>query len=209
MRRAGLALLLVLVGAGVGHTAQVICGDTQQFQRLYYTDPSQVQDVLCTVWPKPTSQAQRDAQQAQDALAKSFQASGTLYYLKVVNGLIEEKTQTEKDAVDTAIALNEAAAVVYSDELNNKDSCNSASLQVITSRMQTRHDNLATSIQAKHDSNDTAIDGIAAANLAALKQGLKLLNDTMAQGMNALNDRETADVEMVARCQRAARGRAN
>lgn len=206
--RAGLAaLLLVLIGAVGAHAALVNCGTPEQFSHQYLSDPSQVHDPTCTALPKPTSQAERDAQQAQQALVQQFRQAGTLYYLKVVDGLVVEKTQAEKDAVDAARALQQQAATNYQQELTTQELCNTAALQQISSRMQTRHDNLATTIQTKHDDLAAQIDAIATANLAALKGGLHALNDALAQGLGKLNDREAKDVEEVARCLRAARGR--
>ena len=206
-RRAGLAaLLLTLVWSAMASAEFVICGTAQQFTRAFSADPTQVTDPTCTVFPKPTNQAQRDAMEAQKALIQSFMDAHTLRYLKVINGQAVEKTAGEKQAVDDAIAADVAVATEYQQELANQDLCNTASLSTITSRIQTLHDNLETTINTKHDDNATAIAAIAAANLASLKGGLNTLNDSMALGLKALNDRYSNEVTVIARCFRAFRG---
>lgn len=205
--RAGLALLLVGMWVGAAQAEQVACGNTSQFQRLYNSDPTKVTDPACTVHPKPTTQAERDAQQAQVTLVETFHAAGTLRYLKVPNGWVEEKTQTEKDQVDAAVAADAALTQAYQQELTNQDLCNATALQTITDRVQAQHDNLAASIQQRHDATAAQIDGIATANLASLKAMGNRLNDDLAQGIGILNDRLAQSVTTLARCLRAARGR--
>lgn len=205
-RRAGLALLLALLMGGIAQAEQVVCGDTTQFQRLYSSDPTKVTDATCTVHPKPTSQAQRDAQEAQRVLAETFQAAGTLRYLKVVDGWIVEKTQAEKDAVDAALAAQEALAVQYQQELTTQDLCSPVLLQQITDAVQAQHDSLAATIQQQHDDNAAAITAIAAVNLTTFKAALNTINNSMAQGLGVLNDRLATSVSKLARCIRAARG---
>jgi hypothetical protein len=207
MARAGLAALLLVCLTGVAQAALVNCGTTDQFSRQYLSDPTQVTDPTCTALPKPKTQAERDAQQAQHTLVQQFQQAGNLRYLKVVGGLVVEKTQAEKDQVDAALALEQQAATNYQNELSTQELCNTAALQAISTRMQTRHDTAATQIQTQHDTLDAQIEALTTANLATMKTGLKALNDALALGLNKLNDRETKDVEEVARCLRAARGR--
>jgi hypothetical protein len=95
---------------------------------------------------------------AQVALIQSV---GRYDYLKVVSGLVVEKTQGEKDAVDAAKAAQAALLADLHTELASSATCNAGDLATVNSRLATRKATL-----------DAQIDGIAAANLTTLKAGL-------------------------------------
>lgn len=166
MRHLLLTLACLLLPAQA-QAAMFICGDPTTFRGHVFADASQ--PPTCPA-PYGLSQVPKAETAAQEALIAAFPK----YYLKVMgtppDGLVTEKTQAEKDAVDAAILAKQEEQQAYDDAATNNDLCN-ATLDELAAAKNT----LASNLQGD-------IDGIS--NIATAKTEL---TDMMTRLVNALD----------------------
>lgn len=133
-----LLALVFLLWPALAQAAMFICGDPTTFRGHVFADASQ--PPTCPA-PYGLSQVPKAETAAQEALIAAFPK----YYLKVVgtapNGLVAEKTQAEKDAVDAAILAKQEEQQAYEDAATNNDLCN-ATLDQLTAAKDTLMNNL-------------------------------------------------------------------
>lgn len=153
---AALMVVVVSIGSvGIVHAELVVCGDGNGLVRYFRTDISNAVSGNCSFVSKGNTSSQ----------VSLIQSVGRLDYLKVVGGLVVEKSQAEKDVVNSsnaAIAANNAALLT---EINTDNLCNADSLSDINSKLAVAKGN----VQA-------AIDAVS--NVATAKAALQQLTDT-------------------------------
>ena len=143
---------VLLLWAGLAHAALFVCGDATQFFSAQFADPAT--PPAC---PAPFTRAEVST---GDTPGQQTILSGAIpkRYLKVVGGLVVEKTQGEKDAVDAALAAAQATQEALETEANDPN-CRNVRLE----QLDTFFDTLATNLQGD-------IDGIS--NIATAKTEL-------------------------------------
>jgi hypothetical protein len=148
------------------------CGDTTKLHRYSHAvDPTRVEPcpapyVLAEI-PHPQIGAQR-------SLYNQHAHAGTVRYLKVVEGLMVEKTQAEKDAVDLPLQQQAAAHAVAQQEVQTNEVCANHTLTEITAYWKGpggKEEQLQTTIAAL-DLAIAAVTGPAQTALSAAREAL-------------------------------------
>lgn len=156
-----LAVVLCLAFPALAHAEAIICGNTTQLYYFYASiDPTKVPTCpgpfIKTVLAKNVTASQRTL---YDSITRKD-------YIKVVDGLMVEMSQPEKDAVDAAIIANNPVKP-YLDEIAVNNLCDTATLATVVSRI----DTIQTSLQADID---------AVTNIATAKTALTNMNVAIA-----------------------------
>lgn len=145
-----------------------VCGDASTFTQAFYRDPTAQRPPTCSLVPAGQVQAQLEL----IASVQPPQMNPARYdYLKVPAGLIVIKTQSEKDAVDAALAAKAAEQQELAQERATNVFCNQQNIDAGTTAIAQRKAEL----YAK-------IDTIQAVNVATMKAGLKQVVDELAVG---------------------------
>lgn len=161
-----LTLSLFMVCAHTAHAEFYVCGDANTFTQAFDRDPSYSRPPNCTL-------VSNGAVAQQKAFIASFAPPAMIParydYLKVPAGVVIEKTQAEKDAVDAAILAQQQATQALATERATNIFCNQNDVNAGTNAIAQRKAALY-----------TQIDNIATLNLATLKSSLKGVVDELA-----------------------------
>ena len=127
-RYAGMVIMVAMVLWREAAASNYVCGDMTKLG--YYAqaiDPSKIPPCLppFTVDPAGVPEAEIPA---QDTLYRTVPPR----HLKVVDGLMVEMTQAEKDAVDAPLILHQQAVAVAQAEIQGNEVCANNTLQEIT-----------------------------------------------------------------------------
>lgn len=143
-----------------------VCGDASTFTQAFYRDPSLQRPGNCSLVP----QAQVETQLAVIASVQPPAMTPARYdYLKVPSGLVMQKTQAEKDAVDAKILEDKQAQDALKQERATNIFCNQEDVNAGTNAIAQRK-------QVLYDK----VDQIQAVNVATMKAGLKQVVDELA-----------------------------
>ena len=128
----GLLLLLLLLLPSVALAGDYVCGNTTKLERFSPSvDATKVPPCLApfVLSPLPDDEAILTAQRN---LYRTMNQASTLHHLKVVDGLMAEMTQAEKDAVDAPINQKKEATDIADNEIKTNEVCANHTLTEIT-----------------------------------------------------------------------------
>jgi hypothetical protein len=119
-----------------------VCGDTTKLDRF----TASVDATKVPACPAPFLLS--EIPEAQIPAQRTLYASLPPRHIKVVDGLMVEMTQAEKDAVDAPLLLEEAAVEQAKEELNTQEYCATKTLEQITTKMTNKGQQIKANIDA-------------------------------------------------------------
>lgn len=164
-------LFIVLVNFNLAYGEAVICGDSN---KLVYFEPT-VDPTRARVCPEPYVKTvlSEESTAGQIAYYEGKVIAGEVRYIRVLNGLMEDMTQAQKDAVDAPLIAEAERKASYQNEVVNNNFCNEQVLANIDDKIEQVNQNLNTSIN-----NVT--------NVATAKAALMDVKNTMISGFKKL-----------------------
>ena len=196
MKYVSLILCIMFAATATVQAEMVVCGDSNGVTKVITSiDPSKVQGLgipNCTVLTKNLGVSTLDTQ-------KTLYNNTPLRYLKVTSGLLDVKTQSEKDAVDAVIATQVTAKQELIDESDTKNQmCNPISLQQIKNRVTTINDTLNNQIDGHTATAQTSIDNLV--TLVQAKTALTTLNTEMTASIKQVKNTLGGVISDMAAC---------
>ena len=155
-----LFLLFLLIMPSVAFGADIVCGNSTKLER--FTPSTDATKVPPCPAPFVLSSLPDDEViiTAQRDLYRTMSQSGTLRHLKVINGLMEVMTETEKAEVDAPINQKKAATDIANNEIKTNEVCANHTLTDITAYWKGPGGKQA-QLQATIADMDTAIAAVA------------------------------------------------
>lgn len=162
---------MVLVGFNLAYGEAVICGDSN---KLFYFEPT-VDPTRARVCPEPYVKTVLSEQSTAGQITyyDTKVAAGEIRYIRVLNGLMEDMTQAQKDAVDAPLIAEAEKKASYQNEAVNNDFCNEQVLANIDAKIEQVNQNL-----------NTAINNVT--NVATAKTALMDVKNVMISGFKKL-----------------------
>ena len=122
--------IFMFLSTGIASGEDFTCGDTTKLHLYSHA----VDPTLVPVCPAPFLLSEIPEAQipTQRDLYRTHATAGTVRHLKVVDGLMVEMTQAEKDAVDLPLQQQAAAVTVAQNEIKTNEVCANNTLQEIT-----------------------------------------------------------------------------